>query len=134
MMVAVPFKVCWSSLSTTSWRQLEDVISSKTIMLGLERYLKREVMYICMRAKHPTIAPMKQLTSCSSTPSRAIIPSYKYLISFLLTNWIVFLRQKHPFSRLNDITSKCLQEAVDELFQYTLKFKITHYFFFQLTF
>ena len=71
--------------------------SSKLPFKFYHRLVLYEISCICLKAGHPPIASRKQLTSCSSTPSGALLPSYWYLTSFFwLIGW--YLSNKKLFS------------------------------------
>ena len=51
-------------------------LSFKLFFKSLHRLVLYEITFIFLKAGHPPIASRKQLTSCSSTPSGALLPSY----------------------------------------------------------
>ena len=87
------------------------------------------------KVRLPLDAFRKQLTSCCSTPSNK---SANILNFSIVEKSKQMGMKKLPFLdnfwSIHDIFSRCLQEAVDKLFQRTLKFKIIHTLSFKLPF
>ena len=90
IIIALPVKVCWSSLSTASCRPLEKV-------LHLDIYTI--ISWIC--------TPWCTGAACHLLPRGT-------------------QRKSCFFRTIYDIPSRCLQEAVQELFQHILLFNIKH--------
>ena len=118
-MGAIPQKVCWSSLSTASWRQLGDALlleiyrlfHTKQVYVRTWKIIwKRGYVWFCVKVYKQDILHEEIYK----------LHHHTYLPIFFLTNWTISLRVFF-FRTINDNPSICFHEGVDKIFQHSLE-------------